>query len=1551
MKAKPIHRIFLKRAAMTLGILMFTIIALPTSLWADGAKTLPYTYGFENNDLDAEGWTRVDCNDESKIEDLTPHSGDYIFYFFSRKESQQYLISPEINSAGMDYYVSFYYKNWRDENSLQVGYSTTTNDLSAFTWVDVTPEEESSWRWSLYEKDLSANTKYVAIKVIIPRGSLYFDDFSFAVRGCPPPDNLAVSDLTDHTTTLTWSAPEANRTITGYAYQIVQHASSWETDTEVIDPSLTSVSFDNLLPNTSYDFRIKTLYEGVNSLDYATITLLTDCSGSVSLPFSEDFESGMGCWRVVNADANTKLMYHYNHSNAFSFFGNAPQYLISPRLDCPAEIKVLLYYAIGDTSNPKSFQVGYSTTTNDLSAFTWDMEITGTVWDYLKYENNFPKGTKYIAIKYNSNNDRFLYIDDFSVSVDGVLPPAQITASAITSQSATLTWDAVNGATAYAYQYKKVGESTWSDEAITTATSAAISGLTGDTDYDARVKSIVGSNASIYTSTQFTTDMALPYEMGFEAGYGRWTMVDCDFRAGETVDDLWDTGRRTQAAHNGNVGFQFSGGQHITQPQYLISPRFDDNEAITLSFYYKVPTNISETIYVGYSTTTNDKDAFTFGDAITFNSCNWTRYEHAFPAEARYFAVKYASNSYKMFIDDFSFEESSTYAKPTTIGSTLSETEARISWNVPDGVTGFAYQYKKESDAAWSAEATLNKNTVTLSGLTPNTYYNFRVKALYGSNVSNYAIYNFQTDANVVDLPYSDGFEGGMGGWRIIGRNITAEVGKVGYAHNGTHTFAFYDSNQNQYLQSPHFAGGKPMKVSFYYRNYEDYPAAFHVGYASSKNVVDTFGDAVIASSGNWELYETYCPPETQYVVICCRQESFTLDLDDFCFTEIPDIAFADNADNTIAITNYSGEDVFATLQGRTLYTDGDWNTLCLPFDINKFAGTPLEGATVMTLSSTDLSAGTLTMDFTETTSIEAGKPYIVKWKDGVNVTIGSAADWNAFAESVNGGKSYEGKTVMLTADIDGVATMAGTAEHPFIGTFEGAGHTLNLSISDSGEGAAPFHYISGATIRNVKTTGSVSGGNHSAGLVGIAQGGTNSIRDCYVAATVSTSGSYVGGILGNGTTSTTTISNCLFGGSIAASYMGILYGWGEDGGTHKVENCVAFGSYSYGSIDLLLGSGDCTVTNCWKNTDFGTQGDNSTLIYTGSGTHPLVSGYLGSQWTYENENFVLSPTVSVVDANIVNPVFKGVTIDATEPTSVAFTGGTFTGTYSPLGSVDGLLFDAHNPSNGACRAYLSIDVSNLSGFEGWYTDPTLTNAMTTIPFDVDGTVKLYAKWAGSLQRVAVTFAKEGFSTYYDSQFDLTLPAGVKAYIVTASEGAGSLTYQAIADGDGATNTVPKGTAVMLRTAASDAAQSIDIPLASPTAAAISETNLLHGSDTEITTTGGDAGAKYYKLSYGTDQTGNGGDDLTSVLGWFWGAADGAAFTSAAHKAWLVLPSTAGTRGFFGLPGDDETTLLRKVNSEEVNSEEWFSLDGRRLNGRPSAKGLYIHNGRKVVIK
>ena len=93
-----------------------------------------------------------------------------------------------------------------------------------------------------------------------------------------------------------------------------------------------------------------------------------------------------------------------------------------------------------------------------------------------------------------------------------------------------------------------------------------------------------------------------------------------------------------------------------------------------------------------------------------------------------------------------------------------------------------------------------------------------------------------------------------------------------------------------------------------------------------------------------------------------------------------PGLDLVDGGDNRSSIEQINGKTVKAILTDRKLYKDGDWNTLCLPFAVSSFTNTPLEGATVMTLSSSSLSGSTLSLNFTEVTSIEAGKPYIVKW-------------------------------------------------------------------------------------------------------------------------------------------------------------------------------------------------------------------------------------------------------------------------------------------------------------------------------------------------------------------------------------------------------------------------------------------------------------------------------------------------------------------------------------------------------------------------------------------
>lgn len=112
-------------------------------------------------------------------------------------------------------------------------------------------------------------------------------------------------------------------------------------------------------------------------------------------------------------------------------------------------------------------------------------------------------------------------------------------------------------------------------------------------------------------------------------------------------------------------------------------------------------------------------------------------------------------------------------------------------------------------------------------------------------------------------------------------------------------------------------------------------------------------------------------------------------------FTATQSVTLNNNASNETTIsdwvTNHVNEYANVTLSGHTLYKDTYWNTLCLPFSMNQkqIAESPLAGAIIRQLYSADLetSTGTLTLTFSDASSIEAGKPYIVKWTSGADVT------------------------------------------------------------------------------------------------------------------------------------------------------------------------------------------------------------------------------------------------------------------------------------------------------------------------------------------------------------------------------------------------------------------------------------------------------------------------------------------------------------------------------------------------------------------------------------
>lgn len=106
--------------------------------------------------------------------------------------------------------------------------------------------------------------------------------------------------------------------------------------------------------------------------------------------------------------------------------------------------------------------------------------------------------------------------------------------------------------------------------------------------------------------------------------------------------------------------------------------------------------------------------------------------------------------------------------------------------------------------------------------------------------------------------------------------------------------------------------------------------------------------------------------------------------------TLVPDISLNnDGTGNADVIKTIDGKVVNATLAGRTLYKDGAWNTICLPFDVT-IADSPLAEADVRTLSSASFEDGTLTLTFTDegdVTDIVAGTPYIIRWTSGSDIT------------------------------------------------------------------------------------------------------------------------------------------------------------------------------------------------------------------------------------------------------------------------------------------------------------------------------------------------------------------------------------------------------------------------------------------------------------------------------------------------------------------------------------------------------------------------------------
>lgn len=197
----------------------------------------------------------------------------------------------------------------------------------------------------------------------------------------------------------------------------------------------------------------------------------------------------------------------------------------------------------------------------------------------------------------------------------------------------------------------------------------------------------------------------------------------------------------------------------------------------------------------------------------------------------------------------------------------------------------------------------------------------------------------------------------------------------------------------------------------------------------------------------------------------------------------------------------------------------------------------------------------------------------------------------------------------------------------------------------------------------------------------------------------------------------------------------------------------------------------------------------------------------------------------------------------------------------------------------------------------------------------------------------AIKIGKTGYSTFYYISNDAKLPEGLTAY-----------TYSIKQDGDvmklvsshqfNAGDTIPANCAVVVKGKPGD----YSIDLLEPTSTEKYE-NVLKGTN-YAKVIDNDANKQYYMLSL---------DNNGKNVGFYWGAADGRAFTNKAHGAYLAIEKSANGKvtSFVLNPEGECATGITSVKADSKIASAIYDLSGRRT-VNPS-HGFYIINGKKYL--
>ena len=243
--------------------------------------------------------------------------------------------------------------------------------------------------------------------------------------------------------------------------------------------------------------------------------------------------------------------------------------------------------------------------------------------------------------------------------------------------------------------------------------------------------------------------------------------------------------------------------------------------------------------------------------------------------------------------------------------------------------------------------------------------------------------------------------------------------------------------------------------------------------------------------------------------------------------------------------------------------------------------------------------------------------------------------------------------------------------------------------------------------------------------------------------------------------------------------------------------------------------------------------------------------------------------------------------------------------------------------------------------YEIWFKKGT-ADAVSTIPANALGTYQLVIKGKANATTsttnttesyltgltlnvtLTTTWSNLEWVTYYDERFNLQTPTGYQAYYVTGIDGnaieATSISY------------IPKNVPVLLEKTTSAPAVTGDVRTM----------DLVE----DVTNTFSGTAYAYFVGVPSTGVMPAATPNYILMNGYFVKSEEGAVI--GAHRCYLTTPPSSPARQFYVI--DPNATGINAFDATVTGDDRWYDLQGNRIS-KPTRKGLYIRNGKKVVVK